>query len=217
METIFKWGLYFLPFMFIYLCIDEKKGARLGAIFLSSAWIYLRFKIYFFELTQMLPEILADVLGGWILGAVILGVYFPLCAKIDAFFAKAGLRAGMIFCAAVSFIMIVNNGDKEMLLLGGIMLGAGAGCCLNARYVGFNAAIADKTGAAKFLFVLVRFLLGVTGFLLILAAAGKIIPQESANKNLYEFLRFALGGLWLCAGSPWVFVRLHLAAAGKDQ
>ena len=159
-----------------------------------------------------------DVLGGWILGGVILCGYFLLRAKIETLFVKGGFRAGIIACAAVSFIMILDYPAEEMLVLGGALFGLGAGYCLNNKYINFrNSALTEKTGAAKYLILLVRFLLGITGLVLILTAAGKIIPQNSANKNLYEFLRFALGGLWLCAGAPWVFIRLHLAESGQKE
>ena len=220
METIFKWWLpYLILLPFIYLCVDEKKGLRLSVILLISTWIYFSLKNYIGVFTEDLPEKFPiDMLGGWVIGGVIFCGYFFISTQVETLLAKAGFRAGMIACAAVSFIMILNQPAEEMLLLGGTLLGAGAGYYLNRKHIDFRSgASPEKTGAAKYLPLLVRFLLGITGLALILTAIGKIIPQDSANKNLYEFLRFALGGLWVCAGAPWVFVRLHLAETGKKQ
>ncbi|MDR0442828.1 MAG: phosphatase PAP2 family protein [Treponema sp.] len=173
-----------------------------------------------------------DIFGGWILGGAILCGYFLLSGKIEALLVKGGFRAGMIACAFLSFVMILYLPSVELLMPGGTLLGMGAGYCLNRRYVGFMSAdYIDRIGIlqrsfpniAKYLILLVRFLLGITGLVLIFIAVGKLIPQMShadhiyANRNLFGFIRFALAGLWVSVGAPWVFVRLRLAGQQKEQ
>jgi len=265
-------SVYMALLPFLFWCVDEKKGLRLGAVVLISAWINIMLKLVFnqprpfFEAydpslgmisekmgglpsghaqtTLVLLIIIAswikkrwayicapllclvigfsriylgvhfptDVLAGWILGGIILCGYFLLGDKIEKLLVKGGFRAGIIASAIVSFLMIVYLPGHELLMPAGILLGMGAGYCLNGRFVGFaSAELQGRTGMAKFLVLFVRFLLGITGFILIYVALGRIFPKESANYNLFEFIRYALIGLWVSAAAPWVFVKLRLA------
>jgi hypothetical protein len=261
---------------FLYWCIDEKKGLRLGLAVLISAWINMSLKFLldqprpFFEgydpslgmigermgglpsghaqNTLVLLFIIAswlkkkrafvfaavlclligfsriylgvhfptDIFAGWVLGGVILCGYFVLGDRIEAFLVKGGFRAGMIASAALSFVMILYLPGKELLMPGGTIFGLGIGYCLNRRYVGFAAnALLGRAGIEKYLIFAVRMLLGITGFLLIFVAAGRLIPRESGNQNLYGFLQAALAGLWVSVAAPWVFVKLRLAGTVK--
>lgn len=267
---------YMVLLPFLYWCIDEKKGLRLGLAVLISAWINMSLKFLldqprpFFEgydpslgmigermgglpsghaqNTLVLLFIIAswlkkkrafvcaavlclligfsriylgvhfptDIFAGWILGGVILCGYFMLGDRIEALLVKGGFRAGMIASAALSFVMILYLPGKELLMPGGTIFGLGIGYCLNRRYVGFAAnALLGRAGIEKYLILAVRMLLGITGFLLIFVAAGRLIPRESGNQNLYGFLQAALAGLWVSVAAPWVFVKLHLAGTVK--
>ena len=198
----------------IYWCIDEKKGMGLCAAVLISMWI-----VFFLEYRD--ARLPFGAAACFLIAAAVLGVYFFLGKKMEALFAKGGFRMGMIVCAAVSFLMILRLQGEKLLIPAGILLGMGAGYCINFRYISFKACIKQqacskqlllkRTGIEKFLVLFIRFLLGGTGFLLILAAARKIIPQDSGNINLYNFVRYALSGFWISAASPWIFIRLRLA------
>ncbi|MCL2243673.1 MAG: hypothetical protein FWC03_04305 [Treponema sp.] len=196
---------------FVYWCIDEKKGMGLSAAVLLSIWI-----VFFLEYYKVLLPF--GFVLSLIIASVIFLVYFLFAKKIEPLFAKGGFRAGMIISAVVSFLMIMRLPNDKFLVPGGILLGVGAGYCLNWRYIGFKSRLLTESASAsaqgiivKCLVMLVRFLLGSTGFMLILAATGRLIPQDSGNINLYNFIRYALSGLWVSAASPWIFIRLRLA------
>jgi len=206
MEYLFLYLL--LPF-FILWCINEKIGLQLGIVVLITIW-----SIFIYRHLDL------NIPGGmdisWVIIAVIFCGYLFLRGKIEALLVMGGYRAGMISGAAVSFLMILYIPNEEVLLTGGTMLGICAGYCLNKRYVGFKNAVSfNKTGILKYLFLFVRFLLGITGFAAIILVIGKFIPLESENINLYRFIHFALGGLWVSAAAPWIFVNLRLA--GKEE
>ena len=307
MESILQWGLDFIravqsiaspPLTFVmrmitflggefiymallpllYWCIDEKKGVRLGAVILISAWVNVSLKFLFdqprpfFEgydpalgiiteklgglpsghaqNTLVLLIIIAswikkkwayicapllclligfsriylgvhfptDVFAGWILGGIILCGYFLLGKRIEALLVKGGIRAGMIASALVSFIMILYLPGRELLMPAGILLGLGAGYCLNRRYVGFvSENTLGRTGIVKYLILFVRFLLGITGFILVYIALGKILPGEGGNQHLFGFIRYVLVGLWVSVAAPWVFVKLHLGGIESKE
>ena len=261
---------------FIFWCIDEKKGLRLGIITLVSVWLNIFLKILlnqprpFFEgfdpAVGMIAERMGgfpsghaqnslvmwfviaswgkkkrffvcaaffcllvgfsrvylgvhfptDVFGGWMLGAILLCIYFFAGKRIEN--ALASPRAAMIACAALSFVMILDRQSAELVMPAGLLLGLGTGCFLNKRYTGFSASCRGRTGAAKYLTLAVRFALGITVMAVLYAAAGKILPGfsklgnfVSGNFRLLVFLLFALIALWVSAGAPWLFSFLRLS------
>ena len=322
METVLQWGLdciraiqscanqpltgvmrivtglgsapcYAIVLVFLYWCIDEKKGVRLGLALLVSAWINISLKFLldqprpFFEAYDpalaMIPERLGgfpsghaqnsfvlwiiiaswgtkkwlygiaafvcllvsfsrvylgvhfptDILGGWILGAVILCGYFFIVKHFDAqagegtrktfapaeLFARGGFRAEVIAGAAMSFIMILYRPAEEVMIPGALLLGMAAGYSLNRRYIGFKSAgTAGKSRYAKCLVLFFRCLAGIAGMVLIFATFKKIIPNNRSADYfvLLYFFRFVTLALWVYAGAPWLFGVLRLAETKKD-
>jgi membrane-associated phospholipid phosphatase len=158
-----------------------------------------------------------DVLGGWLLGGLILAVYFAAGKfaagnRIEAWIESHSPRAGLIAAAAIAFAMNLYRPSEYMLIPGGMILGLGIGCFLNRRYIGFNAAIQGRTGKEKYLVLLVRYALGITALVLLYVATGKAINglRGSGNYDLYVFIRHILAAVWLSAGAPWVFSKLRL-------
>jgi hypothetical protein len=154
-----------------------------------------------------------DILGGWLLGGIILCVYFLAGRRIEAWFESRSPRAALIAAAALAFAMNLYRPSEYMLIPGGMILGLGIGCFLSRRYMDFKAPINDRFGAAKRLTLLVRYILGITAMILLYVAAGKVIngARDSGNYQLYYFTRYVLAALWLSAGAPWVFCKLRLA------
>jgi membrane-associated phospholipid phosphatase len=161
-----------------------------------------------------------DVFGGWLIGGVLLCVYFLAGSRIEKFLAGHGPRAGLIAGAALAFIMILYRPLADMVMLGGMILGLVTGYFLCTRYINFTAAsCSGRSGAAKYLNLVVRFLLGITGLVLLFVASGKIINKfyPSGNDELFAFLRFALITLWVSAGAPWLFCLLRLAEKTENN
>jgi len=159
-----------------------------------------------------------DVAVGWIIGGIILCGYLLLNEKIETLLENGGFRAKVIASAALSFIMILYLPGKELLMPGGIVLGLGAGYCINIKYIGFSSGASfGKAGIKKHLALFARLLLGIMGFALIFLAGSKLIPQNSANYKLYGFILAAIGGFWVSAASPWIFVKLKLAGTEQNQ
>jgi membrane-associated phospholipid phosphatase len=266
-------------FPFIYWCVDEKKGLRLGLAVLISAWINISLKFLFnqprpfFEgydpslgmisermggfpslhaqASLVLWTIIAswgkrkwlfgaaaifcllvgfsriylgihfptDILGGWILGALVLCAYFLLGSRIEALLGNGGFRAGMIASAALAFIMILYQPGEEVLMPSAVTLGIGVGYCLNRRYIGFrsSAFFSHTEGAiqTKYPILLARYILGIACLFLLLAVSEKLIPitEHSVNYKLVSFLKLAAAALWFSAGAPWLFCKIRLAKA----
>jgi membrane-associated phospholipid phosphatase len=154
-----------------------------------------------------------DLIGGWILGALVLTAYFLLGDRLAAALVKGGFRFQVYAAAAAAFIMILYRPGPELLIPGAAVLGMGAGYSLTCRYLRFSAAPCfGRRGFAKFLTLLARFILGSLGTVLVFRILGKLEPEKnSSHYQLFFFLRFVIPALWIYTGAPWLFQHLHLA------
>jgi hypothetical protein len=95
-----------------------------------------------------------------------------------------------------------------------MLFGTAAGYSLNRRYIGFKSAPPpDRTGAAKYGVLLLRFLSGIAGTFVVLAAFSKIVPKDpgAAYYPLFYFSRFVITALWVYTGAPRLYQLLRLA------
>jgi len=155
-----------------------------------------------------------DILGGWLIGGILLAVYFYADKRIEALLAAHSPRAGLIACAALAFVMILYRPFTELLMPGAMLLGLGTGYYLCRFHIGFTAsALSGRTGVYKYLTPAVRFLLGMTVMVLLFVLTEKIMVRlkGSGNYPLFMFLSFTLFALWISAGAPWLFRFLRLA------
>jgi membrane-associated phospholipid phosphatase len=193
---IASWGIIPRLSRFVHFCI-----AALLCLLIGFSRVYLG--VHF-------PT---DVFGGWLLGGIILAVYFIAGNRIEAWLESHSPRAGLIAAAAIALAMNMYRPSEYMLLPSGMILGLGIGCFLCRRYIEFHAVPKDRTGIEKHLTLIVRYALGITAMVLLYVATGKLINgmRASGNYHLYVFMRCVLLSIWLSAGAPWVFCKLRLA------
>jgi len=183
---------------------------------------------------------LSDVLAGWLLGALLLLLYTRLEKPVAAWVKAQPLGRFILYMFLIAIAAITLNtliirssanwqipvqwletsaitasgSDIDPLLLDGtitntaIFFGLVSGVVWMNRKGGFKA---DGKLALK----LARFVIGLTGVLLLWAGLGSIFP-DSADLLGYalRFVRYALTGAWISAGAPLVFQKLGLADKG---
>jgi hypothetical protein len=205
--------LFLLPPFFIYWCINEKAGLQLSITALLCIWII-------FLYGQFKEKTPVNIDFRWIIIAVVFCVYIFLGKKIDALLSKGGLRAYMITAAVASFLMILYHPSFEFVLPGGILLGLSIGYCLNKRYIGFKSSdVLNRKGIVKWIFLLVRFVLGTAVLALIVFRINEIIPQIPNDQYIliYGFLCYAIMSLWVSVAAPWLFIKLNLAGVNVNN
>jgi membrane-associated phospholipid phosphatase len=161
-----------------------------------------------------------DVIGGWIIGGILLAVYFLAGKRIEILLADHSPRTGLIACAALSFAMILYRPSAEILMPGAMILGLGTGYYLCKYKIGFTAnALSDRVGIEKYAVLLVRFLLGITVLALLYVISKRMMVtfEDSGNYNLFVFMRFGIIALWISAGAPWLFRFIRLAKPAEDH
>jgi membrane-associated phospholipid phosphatase len=169
-----------------------------------------------------------DILGGWALGGIILGLYFLTEKKLPALFAAGGRRPGNFCLAAAAFLMILlYTGDRR---LPAIFLGFGLGYSLMLSSFPFDAGRMTEAKIPRPILLGLRCILGFAGvgaiylgFRLILPGEGSLFAafsQWGRGSPYYElgnFIRHGLLGLWISAGAPRVFLNLGLAGASEAE
>jgi hypothetical protein len=145
------------------------------------------------------------VLGGWVVGAVILGVYWPRHAGVERWLTAQGLGMHLLLATLIPiglFLLFPERGTAGEV---GTLMGVGLGLALTYRFVPFSAEGPLWQRAARFLVggvVLVGLYLGMS----------RLLPgTESPAYLLSRFVRYAVVGLWGSWGAPWTFLRLRLA------
>lgn len=149
-----------------------------------------------------------DLLGGYLMGAVLLFIYLRFALKMEAWLVAKGVIWQTTAAITLPFLLLLINpqGSRYALSACGALLGFLPGIALERRWVRFRSA-------GSFLERSLRFAVGLTVLLgiwlgLRLAFAG----LEPAS--LLRVVRYAAVGLWGALGAPWLFVRLRLAQTG---
>ena len=146
-----------------------------------------------------------DLLGGYIIGAVLLTLYMRFAVKIEAWLDKKGTR--WKYAAAIGLptglIMLSPDDARYALIAGGFLLGFAPGMILERRWVRFQSG-------GSLLSQTLRFGVGMV-VLLVLWSGLKVVFAGLVPTALLRILRYALIGLWCAWGAPWLFVRLGLA------
>lgn len=146
-----------------------------------------------------------DLIGGYILGAVLLVVYLRFASKAEAWLVQKGIVWQLIVATflPIVFILISLAGAVNSLNAAGILLGFAPGIILERRWIKFCS------GGS-----LVRRLLRLVVGLIVIFAIWMGLKMAFSGwepASLYRVVRYALVGLWGGFGAPWLFVRLKLA------
>ncbi|MDR1301175.1 MAG: phosphatase PAP2 family protein [Treponema sp.] len=148
-----------------------------------------------------------DILGAWLVGGGILGLYYLVQGPIEKALALGGTRSQMISVALIALTMNALGTDPR---LGGIFLGFGTGYSLMLSRFPFSAQAPIRGKKPGLLVLAVRYGLGIAGIVLIYQGLGLILSW--ALYELGRFLHYGALGFWTSAGAPWLFLHLGLGA-----
>ena len=150
-----------------------------------------------------------DVLAGWAVGAVLLGLYLTMQPELERWLAGLGLGQQMLLALAVPLVLFLTHPLKDTATAMGTLAGAGVGLALTHRYAPFSAR-------GPWWQRLLRFLTGSVIVVLLYTGFRMVFPgEESALYLGFRFLSFGLIGLWGSLGAPWLFRLLRLVP--EDQ
>ncbi|MFA6507010.1 MAG: phosphatase PAP2 family protein [Treponemataceae bacterium] len=153
-----------------------------------------------------------DILAGWILGALVLGVYYAFGALIEALLAGANRQVKLLLLAAIVFIM--NGLYPSDVSIGGVFLGMGVGYLLMTEKFPFSASRAADGTSAPIAARAARLVIGLLGAALLYFGLKLLFPGTGTpSYSLFRFIRYGVVGFWVAAVAPWLFLRLKLAGS----
>jgi membrane-associated phospholipid phosphatase len=184
-----------------------------------------------------------DVIIGWILGVIILWVLLKLEKPVVGWLKRnpIGIQLVVAFLFSLFLILLValsqltlhgwslpiewvNNAHlafpeeaelnplsyHNFLSSAGAFLGLAAGWIWISRLGGYTTRDAWWK-------LVVRYLLGVIGVLILYVGLGSIFTDtETFISYAWRYVRYALIGFWISGFAPWLFVRLTLASKKEN-
>lgn len=178
-----------------------------------------------------------DVLIGWLAGGLLLWLTVRYWDPVAAWARRQSLEGQVMAAFAASLVLILlplipylwlrltnwqpdpawaSNATDAISLSGaftsaGVTFGLLAGVAWLSRKGGF------KTSGVWWKLIL-RFLCGLVGVLVFYVGLDKLFglfapDAEAILPFVLRYVRYALVGLWVSAGAPWVFIRLKLSEA----
>ena len=168
-----------------------------------------------------------DLLAGWLLGGIILLLWFIPGARLEKLFAAAGVRPQNIAAAAIALAM--NGLYPKDRILPALMLGFCLGYTLMCKSFPFSARgeINGKKPGPKVIFF--RLFTGFAGLAVIYLALKLLLPGEgsiilhplwgpySPLAEAARFIRYGLLGFWVSGGAPKVFGRMGLSFSEESR
>lgn len=193
--TVVVWG---------YLVSQQRSGIRL----IIAGFLMMAVPISRLYLGVHFPT---DLLGGYILGALLLVLYLRFALKVEAWL----LAKGIIWQTAVAVILPVilfwvsPQGSRYALSACGALLGFLPGIALERRWVRFRSD-------GSLLKRSVRFILGLVVLFGIWLGL-RFAFSELEPMSLLRAVRYACVGLWGALGAPWLFVQLRLSETEEQR
>ncbi|BCY18317.1 acid phosphatase [Leptolinea sp. HRD-7] len=183
---------------------------------------------------------ISDVLGGWVLGFVLIGLMFNLDKPVTDWVKRENSFVVFIVTALLGIVFIASGyffyaqltpwqmpigwvtqsastihpvTMKDVVDSAGIWIGFAAGACWLRVLTGHEGKFDISGNISRLIW---RCLLGIAGILLIYGSLGLITPHsDSVVALVVRFIRSGLTGFWLSGLAPFVFHKTGLAVIKK--
>ncbi len=151
-----------------------------------------------------------DVAAGWLIGALLLAGYVALHPLVETWLEERGFGVQVTLAVALSLALLLLHATEDTASLTGILLGAGVGLAVLRGHLTYRAGgPLWKRGA--------RLLLGSAIMLALRFGLKAVSPEASGSLQVaFRFVRYAILGVWISLGAPWMFNQLRLAAGDEE-
>ena len=147
-----------------------------------------------------------DVLAGWLIGGVLLGLYIVLEPRISWRLAQLSLRFQVLLALAVPLVLLLIHPVDHTSYLMGTMAGIGLGLALAVRYISWGVH-------GPWWHRALRFLIGSAVVFALNLGFKAVFPSDD-GKAFYlvlRFIGFGIIGIWVTLGAPWLYRIMRLA------
>jgi membrane-associated phospholipid phosphatase len=152
-----------------------------------------------------------DLLGGYLLGAVLLWLYIRLEPRVEGWVHRRSLGWQIALALGLPGVLLLLHPSADEALVTGLATFTGMGLAFihERRWVGFEAPAGVRERLAC-------LALGVV-VVLVIRLGLKAVLTGLEPEVVFRFARYILIGLWAGVGAPWTFVRLGWAPAPGRQ
>jgi len=146
-----------------------------------------------------------DILGGWLIGGLILGLSSFIFLKVKLDFIPENMLFKIIGITLFPVILLPFQSSPDIISSVADLTGIGYGLLLFHSLIG-------GVRPGNWLQRLFSFLVGVIGIGILYLGLKLILPSEGQSfYQLSRFFRYLLLGIWISFGAPWLFIRTGLA------
>ena len=146
-----------------------------------------------------------DILGGWLIGGLILGLCYFISLKIKLDFMKRNMIFKIIGITLFPVILLQIQSSPDTISSVAALTGIGYGLL-------FFSSSTGGIRPGNWLQRLFSFLVGIIGIGIFYLGLKLILPLEGQSfYQLFRFFRYLLLGIWISFGAPWLFIRMRLA------
>jgi membrane-associated phospholipid phosphatase len=177
-----------------------------------------------------------DVLFGWIIGGLIIWIYFLLEKRIAAWISPKplGLQILYIFAFSIALLLLgiisrtvtlayqipeewLSNANHALGLtpnpfdLEGIVTLSGVAFGFLSGFAWWVKKYGLPTVQGSLWKRVARYIFGLIGVLIFYLGLKLVFPEQPfAAAVIFRFIRYGLIGLWVSALAPWLFIKLRL-------
>lgn len=137
-----------------------------------------------------------DVLGGWLIGAVIVAVYILYDAKVSKREYKIKLIRKIILVLISGVIFYLLSPESSLMV--GTYVGLAIGYFLEKEYINF-------TPRSVWWYQILKVLAGIAGVVVIKVFVKKLFALIPGELEIYTAVRYALIGFWIAFVVPAMF------------
>jgi hypothetical protein len=145
-----------------------------------------------------------DVVAGWAVGVILLGLYVITCGSIEDWISAQKTAIQALLALAVPLGLLLMHSGVVVVYQSGMLLGIGAGAMVKARFVSFASQCTKERAAARY---------GI-GIMVLIASfsllRGVYSYQPTTGYLAAGFSHSAFNGIWISLGAPWLFRLLKL-------
>ena len=149
-----------------------------------------------------------DVLAGWVVGVIILGVYLTARPVLERKLLELSLGMQMLVALVLPLALMAIRPTEGTIFPMAILAGTGVGLTLTRRYVSFVVIGSWWRRTLRFLIG------GSVVFALYLSIRVAFSSEGSVLYLMLGYLGYGLIGMWISFGAPLLFCLLKLAPEG---
>ncbi len=148
-----------------------------------------------------------DILGGWLVGMIVLGLYFLLFPRVERVFQNISPWNGFLLNVSLLVVLILYLPSAMIIPICACGIGLGVGIFINRVTPENSLIVRTRWGLGAMIAV------GIIGVFLIHAIATKTFSVQSAAGT---FFLFVFIGLWMSLGTQYICKKVTILCAKKS-